>query len=488
MTALAAAAPAPPPLIEVIHNLLVVAWRRRYLIGVPLLVLPVLGFLIGSFVPRSYETHMSILFQEPGRLNPFLEDISVKTNLKDRMLALQALLDSRYVLLPVAEDLGMVAKDAPPEAQSQVVAALGQSVTATLIGSEMVSLTYRGRHPRGMAQTLSKIGERFIDRVKAPEDSSMRQSVAFLRGQLSDATSRLATAERALSDFRGRNADRLPDLRAANVQRLTALREQVAEREVALAGAEAEIKDMSARLAQTDPVMGQLEQDIVATRSELALLRARYTDKHSRVQAAERRLVHLLEERTDLLAHPSADPADDGRAWNMASAAAARPDGTYPLLVAQAAAFEKSRLRVAQLKSEVRNLNDTIASLQMRVSQSGEIARELADREREVQVAGELVTQLRKRFDMAKVTGALSSYQEPERIAIIDRPEEPTRPTKPMALLFTLGGLFAGLALGIGLAALVELADTSVRSTRMLRELTGVPVLARVGPLEAKWI
>ncbi len=479
--------PHPPPLIEIIHNIATIAWRRRYLIALPIILMPILGAVIGSFAPLSYRTKMSILIQEPGILNPFLEDLSVKTNLKDRMVALQALLTSRYVLGSVARDLGLLDANASQAQQDQVVAGLGSAVSVTLIGNEMVELTYRARQPGGMAQILTRIGDRFMDRVKAPEDSSIAQSETFLRGQLADNTAKLITAENALSDFRNRNADQLPDLRATNIQRVSQLRDQLADREVSYAGATAELASMNERLVQTDPVIGQIEQDIVSTRGELALLRARYTEAHSKVQAAARRLERLNDERADLLSHHVAQPADAGRVWNMASAQSARPDGVQPLLISQATMLEQARVRVSQLTSEVANLHAAIAGLSKRIGQSGDVARELSDREREVQVQSDLVGQLRRRFDMAKVTGALSRYQAPQRIAVIDRPVEPTRPERPMALLFTLGGLAAGIALGIGLAAIMELADTTVRNMRRLQDATGLPVLARIHALEPKW-
>lgn len=486
MTAAAPAA-AAPPIIEVLHGLIAIAWRRRYVILMPMLILPLLGGLIGSFVPLSYETKMSILIQEPGKLNPFLEDLAVKTNLKDRMGALQALLTSRYVLVGVARDLGMLDEHASDQRQDQVVADLATAVSVELIGSEMVQLKYRARTPRGMAEALTRIGDRFMDRVKAPEDSSMQESVIFLRNQLNDATAKLDRAERALSAFQSQNADQLPDLRATNIQRLSQLSDQLAEREVDLAGAQAQLKSMNERLVQTDPVIGQIEQEMVAVQSELALLRARYTEAHSRVQAAERRLSRLEDERSELLSHHVAPPADAGRMWNMASVATTRPDGTQPLLVSQATMLEQARLHVDQLTSEVANLHAAIKSLRQRVDNSGEVARELSDREREVQVQSDLVAQLRRRFDMAKVTGDLSRFQAPQRIAVIDRPVEPTHPVRPTVLLFTLGGLFGGLALGIGLAAIMEMADTTVRSMRLLQNITGVPVIARISTLERRY-
>ena len=478
-----------PPLMEVAHNLLAAGWRRRYVIALPILLLPIVGGIVGLFAPRTYEAHMSVLIQEPGKLNPFLEDLSVKTNLKDRMDALRALLTSRYVLIGVAQDMGMLPKDATETQQDRLVADLSTAVSVQLIGNEMVELRYRARQPHGMDRVLTRIGERFMDRVMAPENSSMQGSVSFLQTQLKEANDRLEKAEQALSDFKAGNAEQLPDLRATNVQRLGQLTDQLAEREVQLAGAEAQLASARDRLVQTDPVIGRLEQDIVATRSELALLRARYTDEHSAVQAAARKLDRLVEERAELLRVGAPAPAasDADRMWNMAAVASNKADGSQPLLVSQAALLEAARVHVEQLRGEVSNLRAATKDLRIRVENSGEVERQLRDREREVQVSSDLVGQLRRRFDMAKVTGDLSRFQAPQRIAVIDKPTEPTSPMRPMTLLFTLGGLVAGIALGIGLAVLLEFMDTTVRTARLMQRITGVPVLARIMPLERRW-
>ncbi|WP_431268580.1 hypothetical protein [Dankookia sp. P2] len=108
-----------------IHAVLAAAWRRRYVILLPILVLPPVGFFLGSMAPRSYETRMSVLIQDPAKFNPFLEDLSVKTNLKERMEGLRALLMSRHVLGQVAEDLRMVPPGATEAQQSAAVAKIG---------------------------------------------------------------------------------------------------------------------------------------------------------------------------------------------------------------------------------------------------------------------------------------------------------------------------------------------------------------------------
>lgn len=478
-------APAPgaigaPPLTEVLHALLAAAWRRRYVIALPILLLPILGAVVGRLAPLSYETRMSVLVQDPTRFNPFMTDLTVRTNLRDRMDALKALLTSRHVLLGVAEDLGMLPPGADERAQAAAIAALAPNLSANLIGQELVELRYRARRPEGMDRVLAKVGERFIERVRGPEDSSLRSSVGFLEEQVAEAQAQLSAAETALAAFKSENAQQLPDLRAANVNRLATLRDQLAEREVRLAGAEGELAAMRGRLAATDPVLGRLEQDIVGVRAELALLRARYTEAHSRVQAAERRLAALEEERVAVLRLGGAPAADPGRIWNLAAAAPLSGDGSQPLLVAQVGLVEGARARIAQLRAETTNIRAAVEELAARVAATGEVERGLRGLEREVAVKAELVQQLRRRFDTARVTAELAQAQAPERIKVIDPPVEPTAPLKPMGMIFVLAGLVGGIALGIGLAFLLDITDVTVRRIRELERLAGVPVLARL--------
>jgi polysaccharide chain length determinant protein (PEP-CTERM system associated) len=481
----APAAAHAPALAEVAHAVLAAAWRRRYVIIVPILLLPIIGGVIGAFVPRSYETRMSVLVQEPGKFNPFLEDLSVKSNLRDRMDGLRALLTSRHVLLGVAEDMKLLRQGATETEQAAAVSALASAVSVQLIGQEMVELRYVARRPQGMDLVLGRIGERFIERIRGPEDTSLRSSVLFLEKQLSTTQAQLNEAELALATFKSQNASRLPEMRTANLQRLAQLREQLSDREVRLAGSEGEVASVRQRLLQTDPVLGRLEQDIVATTSELALLRAKYTDDHSRVQSLLSRIERLEEERGSLLrAAAQSAPPDVARLWNMAVVAQPRDGGPQPLLTSQLAALEQARTRHEQLASETENLRTAVNDLSASIAASGEVERELHQRERDVALRADMTQQLRRRYEIARVTADLAEQQAPERIKVIDRPFEPTAPTKPMTTIFALVGLLAGIGLGIGLAVLMDLADQTMRRIRDVEKLMGVPVLARVPDLD----
>ena len=65
------------------------------------------------------------------------------------------------------------------------------------------------------------------------------------------------------------------------------------EKQTDLAGAEAAMEEFNSNLSQTNPVMGKLEERLIAIRAELSLLRSKYTEQHSKVQAALRELNRL---------------------------------------------------------------------------------------------------------------------------------------------------------------------------------------------------
>ena len=81
---------------------------------------------------------------------------------------------------------------------------------------------------------------------------------------------------------------------------------------------------------------------------------------------------------------------------------------------------------------------------------------------------------------MAQVTENLSAYEESERVKIIDKPFTPSNPVQLPAVLFIVAGVFAGIGIGTGLAAIAEITDSTLRLQDAIERIAGVPVLARI--------
>ena len=174
--------------------------------------MPIFAGGVHMVAPKSYEARMTVLVQEPGRLNPFLNDLAIGPNVKDRMPALTALVKSEHILRAVLEDMGQLPSNADARTKELKVGELASALSVQLIGSELVEVKMRSPKPTGLAKTLDAVSRRFIERVVSPERGAVESSESFLGEQLAAKRAELAAAEQAFADFKAEHADKLPAL------------------------------------------------------------------------------------------------------------------------------------------------------------------------------------------------------------------------------------------------------------------------------------
>ena len=472
-----------------IHLILAAIWRYRYLIIVPATTLPVIAVIICFISPRNWQAHTTILVQESAKMNPFLEDLSVSTDLENRITTLDTLLHSRHMLLNVAQDLSLIDKNSTDLQKDQLMKELSAALKVQLIGKDLVKLVYQTDSPENMVAVLLMVRKRFLETLLAPELSALEASESFLKGQLKIKAIELQAAELRLAEFKQYNAEHLPRLYNANSSRFGQLNDLLEQRKIALSGALAAKRTIRTRLAQVDPVMSEIEQSIVNTKGELAILRSRYTDKHSRVQISLRRLGQLQHEReTQSKTSYKINEVDLNRLWEVANnmQAGKLDNNQNLLLVSQLQELQLSDGHVEQIKEEINSIERQTALLKASLAGTGELERQLLELERDLKVKRELYSDLLYSFERAKITGALGKFKQPERIKIIDEPYKPSLPTNFPLSIFLLAGIIGGISLGGGLALFAELADTSIRAKHQLEAITSAPVLTRLPRITAK--
>lgn len=463
-----------------------VAWRRRFLAFIPILLLPPLAFIAATLAPQRYEARMTLLVQEPAKLNPILNDIAVNPNIKERMSALIALAHSEVVLGRVLEDLGRIGPSTDPRERENMVRSISAAVNIQLVGTDVIEMRLRALDPTSPAIILEALSKRFIERLVSPERTAVEDSERFLKGQMTERRVSLDAAEKAFSDFKIANADKLPALYNSTVTRLAQLEQQIETKEMDLGTANATLQDLRRRLATTNPLIGRIEESIVQVSAELASLRARYTDQHSEVQAAERKLARLEEERQHLLSSSrDIESVDLDRLWNLAAGVTQSSDGsneprTAPLLVSQLQKLQEAQAKRVGLEKEVEQLKAASVMLQRDIAAFGPIEQQQQRLERAVTTARENYDSLAKRYEMARVTGALGQFEAPERVKTLEPPASPATKVTPGYFLYILAGIMAGFALGGALAGAAELLDNRLRRPQDFARVLGVPVIARI--------
>ncbi len=464
---------------RLVYRVLDTAWRYRKIIMWPMLIMPVVALVIGLLMPIKYKMSLSLLLQEPARVNPFLGDLSVPTNLKERMGSLRTLLHSHHMLVNVLKDMKAIDETMPEREIMDRVDALSGALSVELAGDDLVIIEMRHTEAQAIYPTLEAVANRFVETALTPAWSSLNSSERFLQKELEEGKKRLREVEGKLADFKSQHAQELPMLHTGNVAHLAKIKSDLAEKRSELSGAKGAIGSMEQRLQQSNPVISNIEEQIIAYRSELALLKARYTDKHSKVKAAARSLRRLEAERAKLLAAPT--PASDIQSSMPTLYVTVDDTKSQPLLMSQMEQMEMARTRVTQLEQEIGVLEESEVQLQEKVQNFGGVERELLQLQQDATLQREMYQELLRRAEMAKLKGALSKFEVPERIKVIDRPlKTPSRMTPPL-MLFIIGGIIGGLAIGVAAATIREAADTTIRYSYQLAAITAVPVLMDIG-------
>ncbi len=459
-------------------RLIYAAWWRRYLIVLPILIMPFVGFAAGKLVPKTYTSTMTMLVQEPASINPFLEDLAIETGLAERMQALLEQMRTRTTLSDVASDLGWISPASSPD---QVNAALQRLRTQTrirLVGQEVVEVAYFDGTPQGMALVVNAVAQRFVDHLLAPAQSSVEASERFLGEELERFTEELNAAELRLAAFKSANAEALPELHMQNVQALADVRQRLSTLRSERSGQEARLGSSTLRVTQTNPILGSIDTRIAALQVELADLLVRYTDAHSEVRRVRDEIEVLRLRRAEIEQESiAAVGADPERLWNMLSSDS--PE-TRSLIQDQLANLEQGRNSLVRLDREIETLEAQEAELAERVRRYADVEREIVTLERDVEVKRTLMEQLSERYEMAKVTGSLGRQTTPDLIRIIDQPRDPSAPNTMSLIFYVIAGLFGGIAIGCGLAFAAELLDTTITRPGVIAELVALPVISRI--------
>ncbi len=461
-------------------QLLNAAWRQRYIIVLPALLLPIAGFLSSKLTATVYVSHTSMLIQETAKMNPFLEDIAVSTMLKERLNDLSTLLKSRHILHSVAKEQGLIDDQMPGEQQDWVIRQLSENLSVSQQGKDFLKIELRAPQAEGLEPLLSSISRHFIELLLAPERSSIRDSSEFLNIHIEKRRSELEQAENALAEFRNNNLAVTPEMQQQSLTQLARLKQTLAEKEAELAGVERSLGSLDQQLSKTNPVIGKIEDQIIEIRSQLTLLQAKYTDNHSSVQAKKRELNRLENERNQLLSVEQPNLGSD-QLWDIASSTRLSDlNEVQPLLVTQLHSLQLVRSRYESLTEETKSLREMIQQIEQEAQSFGNTAKVMRKLDRDAKLKRQLYDELLQRFEMAQLTGSLGIFEQNKRVKIIDLPYTPSAPANLSTIIYVIAGLFGGLALGIGLAVLFELSNSTIRSANQLADITQSNVIATI--------
>lgn len=464
--------------------------RRKWpLIAILAVVGGGLGFGLSQILPKQFTSKTVVLVEQPTVPKQYVEPVvNPDTNL--RLATMQEEILSRTRIEPIIRKLSLYSADIDRVPMVDLIGRLRESIEVTPVqpmartnspGLPGFSISVTFDEPSAAQRICSTVTSMFLEENLRVRRNQAEQTTGFLSSQLDAAKARLEEQDARLAAFQRAHLGYLPDDQDMNLNVLGGLVAQLdaatqalgraqQDKTIAEAALSEQRAEWQATLEGRNPET--YEQRIAELEAQLAVLKSKYTEDYPDVARIRRdiadvkRMAEASLQRVGGVETPVKAPAEPEQ---------------IQVLRAQIRQYEQM---IEDRTTQQEELHRRIKLLQARVESSPTIEQEYKALTRDYQTAAEFYSGLLKSRDLAAMARNLELQQQSEQFRILDPASYPNSPSFPNRLMFSLGGLAGGLALGAGLTLLLEMKDTSVRSDREIESLLHLPVLAVVPTLK----
>jgi protein tyrosine kinase modulator len=478
--------------------------RRKWWFIVPVTLSLVVGGLLVWKLPRTYQATSTIAVSAP-RLAPNVSG-AIEMARPDRMRAVSQQLLSRTVLERTARlehlDQNSSIESAINDIRSSVSVSLPDSITPSSGGGsgapdkslspdqkaqlDTYQVSVLDDTPEDAQRIVNRLVQVFVEENSRSREVRAQDTSQFIETQLQASATRLNALEARLRTMKESFMGRLPEQTNANLAMVSAMQRQLESNATTL---HAEQDRLSMIERQIEGLQQQQASDSAAAtgarggpaepaavrvqtlRRELADAQLNYTNKHPEVV----RLKDELATAEKDAAAERARPAED-----RAAALNATPE--YRQLQKDR---EVSKMRIAELQRQQKDINGQVAQYQTRVESAPRVEQQMVSLQREYDLERGTYSDLSGKKQTALLDEELQRKQGSEQFSVLVPAGLPSEPFKPKPLRVMLMAVAAGLVLGGGLAFGREYLDRSVHDARGLRDEFELPVLAEIPRIEA---
>ncbi len=470
----------------------VIAIVRRHLLLILLLALfgGSIGYALSRFLPKRYTSKTLVLVQQP-------ETVSVASPLIDnnnqRLAAMQQQILSRTRLEPVIRDLSLYQTDIDRVSMEDLIDRLRKAIEVSPVApmAETRAQNLPGftisvvfSNPNVAQQICAKITSMFLEQNQEISKSAVKENTDFLNKEVEETKTKLDEQDARLAEFQRKYLGSLPEQSEMNLNMLTGLNTQLEAATQALNRAQQDKSFTESVLAQQVAAwqatqVGQnpetYEQQLATLQAQLLALESKYTSDHPDVIKAKNDVEALKKKMAEAEQQQKNQPAEKSP-----------QSTTEPMQILQLRAQIHQYDQVIKERSQQQgDIQKQIVLYQARVQASPAVEQEYKLITRDHQVVLEAYDDMVKKRDQSEVGQRLVESQEGEHFLVLDPANLPDSPSFPKLPLFAGGGFGAGLVLGLGIALLLEVQDTSMRSEHDVEVVLRLPVLAMIPVITA---
>lgn len=508
--------------------------RRRRGVFV-LIALPiVLGAILLAYkLPPVYRSDATILIEQPAIPEDIVPSL-VTSYVDERIQAVTQRVMAAENVRAIMEEFDLYSDLRDDGLPQQAVTAFRADVYQESISAEVYDprrgrmdgstyafvIGFHNESPEVAQSVAAKLAQAYVDENTRSRTERSAETTGFLADSAERMAAEMSEMEAKMADYKGTYAEAMPERLQLNVQVLERTERELDDIEKEIRQLSSERDLLQLELQSIDPyaivfsegnsTMLNVSERLEELQLEYIRLKSLYGDAHPDVIRTKReidaivgekggnttanlsqQLAELQLQRDALLDRYSAEHPDvqrlDRAIASIQAELRAQPAGgrsvrrepTNPLYIQKQLALNTATTALSAAQAQRNQLRTRLDNVERNIAIAPRVEREWLELVRGYDSARQEYNQLQSRISDARMSERLETQNKAERFTLLERaslPAEPLEPNRP-AIVFL--GVVLALGAGIGMAALVDGMDSTVRSFSDLEALlASAPLVA----------
>jgi polysaccharide chain length determinant protein (PEP-CTERM system associated) len=493
-----------------VNKLLRVAVKRRWWVFVPTVVVGLGACAATRVIPNHYTSVATILVAHQQVPERYVTPNST-ADLQEQLMLMRDEILSRTQLLKIIDEFGLYPKARKRLAPEELVEMIRSDINlappekageAKDLNSFKIS--YTGNDPHMAQRVTLELTTLFTQGYEKSREEQSAGTTNFLDEHLQAAAEDLRRQEELQRDFKMKYLGELPEQQQANLANLAGLHAQLQNTMATISHAREQQAFNESLLAQYQNMAAEgiappgtvvvspteaARQELAKLKNERAGLLARYTDKYPDVVKLDEQIKEAEATLATAQAAPAAppkgpDPATGETGKDIAKTASSpERDAAIAQLQSQ---LQANKLEVQDGLKEQKQIESRIAEIQGRLNMTPVREEQLAAILRGYDLSKKNYDDLQSKKTQSELATSLEIRQQGSKFTVIDPPNLPVKPSGLDHMKISLGGLGAGLALGVAVVFLLEAKDHSLIDEKDLSRLFSFPLMVGMPALVTK--
>ena len=513
--------------------------RRKWQIFIPWLVVFGAITAIAFLLPSVYRSTATILI-ESQQVPQDLIRTTVTGFAEERIKSITQQIFSRKILINIIEDFDLYPEKRGKDPMEEILEDMRDDIFVEMVSAEVpdrrggrpvtvnvaFTVSYEGRDPQKVMQVTNRLTSLFLEHNLRMREGLAETTTELLEQQLEQYRDLTNSLEERIARFKEAHITELPELMNLNLETERQLRRQIEGVDEQMRSLKDRKIYLEGQLANVSPdppllnVSGQYIMDpkerLRALKSQAITLVATFSSKHPDVTKVRKEIAELekeigiLDKRLEIKEalrlkeqelkelktgatdkHPDVlklrkeieklkESAKDYEDRGKEGFDLAQAQPTNPAYISLQTQIKIAEMDLKGLKDKRQQLEESWQDYVKRLEKMPQVELEYRELVRDHDAAQRKYAETMAKLMEARQGQSLEQLQAGEKFTIIDPPQLPEMPVKPKRIAISLIGFILGIAAGVGVGAVMEFADSTIRSPKDIRRITGHPVLASI--------